>query len=113
MTLDNGGRTSWGATTPWISMRTFSSLYRVPHVRQHVDVIYTNNIYACAFRGYGNPQATFALESQIDQLAEKLGLDPLKIRLINAQEPGVEPLAIEVIPYSWFPDCWPQWNEAE
>lgn len=88
MTLDNGGRTSWGATTPWISMRTFSSLYRVPHVRQHVDVVYTNNIYACAFRGYGNPQATFALESQIDQLAHRLEIDPLEIRLRNAQEPG-------------------------
>ncbi|MFQ5591870.1 MAG: xanthine dehydrogenase family protein molybdopterin-binding subunit [Phycisphaerae bacterium] len=88
MTLDNGGRTSWGATTPWIMMRTFSSLYRVPHVRQHVDVVYTNNIYACAFRGYGNPQATFALESQIDDLAVQLNMDPLEIRLKNAQEAG-------------------------
>ncbi len=88
MTLDNGGRTSWGATTPWISMRTFSSLYRVPHVRQHADVVYTNNIYACAFRGYGNPQATFALESQVDELAEALGMDPCRLRLKNAQEPG-------------------------
>jgi xanthine dehydrogenase molybdenum-binding subunit len=86
--LDNGGRTSWGATTPWIMMRTFSSLYRVPHVRQHVDVVYTNNIYACAFRGYGNPQATFALETQVDQLAAELGMDPLKLRLINAHEAG-------------------------
>ncbi len=88
MLLDNGGRTSWGATTPWISMRTFSSLYRVPHVRQHVDVVYTNNIYACAFRGYGNPQATFALESQVDSLAEVLDMDPLELRLKNAQKPG-------------------------
>ncbi|MBU0641120.1 MAG: molybdopterin-dependent oxidoreductase, partial [Planctomycetes bacterium] len=88
MTLDNGGRTSWGATTPWISMRTFSSLYRVPHVRQHVDVVYTNNVYACAFRGYGNPQATFALESQVDQLAEELDMDPLELRLKNAHDPG-------------------------
>ncbi|MBU0754290.1 MAG: xanthine dehydrogenase family protein molybdopterin-binding subunit [Planctomycetes bacterium] len=88
MTLDNGGRTSWGATTPWISFRTFSSLYRVPHVRQHADIVYTNNIYACAFRGYGNPQATFALESQIDQLAGALKMDPLALRLKNTQEPG-------------------------
>jgi len=88
MLLDNGGRTSWGATTPWISMRTFSSLYRVPHVRQHVDVVYTTNPYACAFRGYGNPQATFALESQVDQLADALRMDPLELRLKNAQKPG-------------------------
>jgi xanthine dehydrogenase molybdenum-binding subunit len=88
MMLDNGGHTSWGATTPWISMRTFSSLYRVPHVRQHVNVIYTNNGYSCAFRGYGNPQATFALESQVDHLAAELGMDPLELRLRNANEPG-------------------------
>lgn len=88
MILDNGGRTSWGATTPWITMRTLSSLYRVPHVRQHVEVVYTNNIYACAFRGYGNPQATFALESQVDDLAEKLNIDPLELRLKNTQVAG-------------------------
>ena len=60
----------------------------MPHVRQHVDVVYTNNVYACAFRGYGNPQATFALESQVDQLADELGMDPLELRLTNAQNPG-------------------------
>ena len=43
-------------------------IYRVPHVRMRGQVVYTNNIYACAFRGYGNPQATFALESQIDRM---------------------------------------------
>ncbi|MCP4645864.1 MAG: molybdopterin-dependent oxidoreductase, partial [bacterium] len=59
---------------------------RAPHVRQFMDVVYTNNPYACAFRGYGNPQATFALESLIDDLAEKLGMDPLELRLKNAQE---------------------------
>ena len=86
--LDNGGRTSWGATTPWISMRTISSLYRVPHVSQHVEIVYTNNPYSCAFRGYGNPQATFAVESQIDHLAGELGIDPLELRLKNAHDPG-------------------------
>jgi len=86
--LDNGGRTSWGATTPWIMIRSFSSLYRVPNVRVTGKVVYTNNPYAGAFRGYGNPQATFAIESQIDELAEKLGLDPLDVRLANSLEPG-------------------------
>ncbi|RJP36255.1 MAG: xanthine dehydrogenase family protein molybdopterin-binding subunit, partial [Phycisphaerales bacterium] len=88
MVLDNGGHTSWGATTPWIMMRTFSSLYRVPHVQMHVEVVYTNNNYACAFRGYGNPQASFALECQVDHLAAELGMDPLDLRLKNAHEPG-------------------------
>ena len=86
--LDNGGRTSWGATTPWIMIRSFSSLYRVPHVKVFGRVVYTNNPYAGAFRGYGNPQATFAIESQVDEMAEALGIDPLDMRLKNSLEPG-------------------------
>ncbi len=86
--LDNGGRTSWGATTPWIMIRSFSSLYRVPHVKVFGRVVYTNNPYAGAFRGYGNPQATLAIESQIDEMAEALGIDPLEMRIRNSLEPG-------------------------
>jgi xanthine dehydrogenase molybdenum-binding subunit len=88
--LDNGGYTSWGATTPFVMMQTFSSLYRVPHVRFHCTVAYTNNPYAGSMRGYGNLQATFAVESLMDSLAEKLGMDPLALRRKNAQEPGEE-----------------------
>jgi xanthine dehydrogenase molybdenum-binding subunit len=86
--LDNGGYTSWGATTPFVMMQTFSSLYRVPHARFHTKVAYTNNPYSGSFRGYGNLQATFAVESQIDLLAAKVGLDPLEMRLLNSQEQG-------------------------
>jgi xanthine dehydrogenase molybdenum-binding subunit len=87
-THDNGGYTSWGATTPFVMMQCFSSLYRVPHVRMTGRAVYTNNPYSGAFRGYGNPQATFAVESAIDLLAEKLKIDPLELRLKNAQEAG-------------------------
>jgi xanthine dehydrogenase molybdenum-binding subunit len=87
-THDNGGYTSWGATTPFVMMQCFSSLYRVPHVRMTGKAVYTNNPYSGAFRGYGNPQATFAVESAIDLLAEKLKIDPLALRLKNAQEAG-------------------------
>ncbi|CAG1770400.1 partial xanthine dehydrogenase molybdenum-binding subunit, partial [uncultured bacterium] len=82
---DNGAYTSWGATTPFVMMQTISSLYRVPHCKYHTTAVYTNNPYAGSFRGYGNLQATFAVEQQIDELAEKLGIDPLEMRLKNAQ----------------------------
>jgi len=85
---DNGGYTSWGATTPFVMMQTVSSLYRVPHCRYHTKIVYTNNPYSGAFRGYGNPQATFAVESHMDWLAEAMDMDPLAFRLLNAQEPG-------------------------
>lgn len=88
MVLDNGAYTSWGATTPSVMMVPISSLYKVPNVRYTAKCVYTNNTYCQAFRGYGNPQATFAIESCLDQLAEKAGIDPLEIRRINANEPG-------------------------
>jgi CO/xanthine dehydrogenase Mo-binding subunit len=88
MILDNGAYTSWGATTPSVMMMPISSLYKVPNVRYIAKCVYTNNTYSQAMRGYGNPQATFAIESQIDILAEQAGIDPLDFRLRNSNQPG-------------------------
>ena len=85
---DNGAYTSWGATTPFVMMQTFSSLYRVPHCDYHTIAVYTNNPYAGSFRGYGNLQATFAVEAHMEKLAESIGMDPIDFRLMNAQQPG-------------------------
>ena len=85
---DNGAYTSWGATTPFVMMQTISSLYRVPHCHYRTRAVYTNNPYAGSFRGYGNLQATFAVEAHMDKLADALGMDPLEFRLLNAQDPG-------------------------
>ncbi len=87
MILDNGAYTSWGATTPSVMMIPISSLYRVPNVSYQATCVYTNNIYAQAMRGYGNPQATYAVEQSMDQLAEAAGIDPLDFRKINANAP--------------------------
>ncbi|HEX9275451.1 MAG TPA: molybdopterin cofactor-binding domain-containing protein [Casimicrobiaceae bacterium] len=85
---DNGAYTSWGASTPFVMMQTFSSLYRVPHCKYHTTVVYTNNPYAGSFRGYGNLQGTFAVEIHMDKLADAIGMDALEFRLKNAQAPG-------------------------
>ncbi len=88
MILDNGAYTSWGATTPSVMMMPISTLYRVANVRYEAKCVYTNNTYAQAMRGYGNPQATFAIECTIDMLAEKAGIDPIEFRRINANQSG-------------------------
>jgi xanthine dehydrogenase molybdenum-binding subunit len=88
MILDNGAYTSWGATTPSVMMMPISSLYKVPNVRYEAKCVYTNNTWSQAMRGYGNPQATFAIDSNMDQLAEAAGIDPQEFRLINCNEPG-------------------------
>lgn len=87
MILDNGAYTSWGATTPSVMMIPMSSLYKVPNIHFQATCVYTNNIYAQAMRGYGNPQATFVVEQSMDQLAEAAGIDPMEFRRINANEP--------------------------
>ena len=88
MVLDNGAYTSWGATTPSVMMMPITSLYRVPNVRYEAMCVYTNNTYSQAMRGYGNPQATFAIESSMDMLAEASGFDPMELRRINANQAG-------------------------
>ncbi len=86
--LNNGGYTSWGATVPFVMMRTFSSHYRVPNVKIKSRAIYTNNPYAGSFRGYGNVQATYVTATMMDKMAEAVGMDPIAFRLKNVQEPG-------------------------
>ncbi|MDP6909790.1 MAG: molybdopterin-dependent oxidoreductase, partial [Flavobacteriales bacterium] len=85
---DNGAYTSWGATTPFVMMQTFSSMYKMPACKFTSTAVYTNNPNAGSFRGYGNPQATFSVERNIDLLAEKLGMDKAEIRVLNANTPG-------------------------
>jgi CO/xanthine dehydrogenase Mo-binding subunit len=95
--LDNGAYTSWGATTPSVMVMPMSSLYRVPNISFEATCVYTNNIYCQAMRGYGNPQATFAVETSMDSLAEEAGIDPAEFRLINANQPGdVTPMRLKI-----------------
>lgn len=97
MTLDNGAYTSWGATTPSVMMLPISSMYRVPNIDYKTQIVYTNNTYCQAMRGYGNPQATWAIESNLDQLAVKAGMDPFELRMLNRNEPGeVTPMGLIV-----------------
>jgi CO/xanthine dehydrogenase Mo-binding subunit len=88
VTIDGGAYTSWGATTPYVMLSTVAGLYRVPNVRFDTTIAYTNNPYSGSMRGYGNPESTFAVESQMDDLADRLGMDRLAVRRLNASKPG-------------------------
>jgi len=95
--LDNGAYTSWGVTTPSVMMTPMSSLYRVPNVFFKAICVYTNNIYCQAMRGYGTPQATFAVETSMDRLAEEAGIDPAEFRIINRNQAGdITPMKLKI-----------------
>ncbi len=85
---DNGAYTSWGATYPSVMMMPATSLYRVPNIYFDATLVYSNNTYCQAMRGYGNPELCWALESNMDELAEQAGIDPYEFRLLNSNKPN-------------------------
>lgn len=94
---DNGAYNAWGSHALFQAMTTFSALYRVAAVNFVGEVVYTNKPYGGSIRGFGNPQATFAVESHMDMLAERLGMDAVELRLKNANQKGdVTPQEIKV-----------------
>jgi CO/xanthine dehydrogenase Mo-binding subunit len=85
---DNGAYNSHGiAITMGIGTKC-TYLWGVPNVKYEADVVFTNKVYGGAFRGYGNPQITFAIESQMDMIAERLGIDMKDLCLKNANYAG-------------------------
>jgi CO/xanthine dehydrogenase Mo-binding subunit len=62
--------------------------YVFPHASIDAYTVYTNNLPAGAFRGFGGPQGAFAAELQMEKLAAALGLDPVEMRLKNLLREG-------------------------
>ncbi len=85
---DNGAYNAWGSHAMLVAMNTVTSLYKVPVSRVSCAVVYTNKNYGGSVRGFGNPQATFAVEQQTEELADALGIDPIAFRLMNANTEG-------------------------
>jgi CO/xanthine dehydrogenase Mo-binding subunit len=65
-----------------------SGPYRIPHVRIDSCAVWSNVVPAGALRGFGVPQAVWAYESQMDMIAEQLGLDPVEFRRKNLLRDG-------------------------
>ncbi|MCG8401619.1 MAG: molybdopterin-dependent oxidoreductase [Firmicutes bacterium] len=86
--LNTGAYCSFGTETPGVLGAMGLSVYRMPHLCYDGHSVYTNTTPAGAMRGFGNPQAIFALDSTVDIVAEKLGIDPKELRLKNIIKPG-------------------------
>ncbi len=86
--LDTGAYASLGPFVAWRATVHSVGPYKVPNAKVDTVAVYTNGIYAGAFRGFGNPQIHFAVEQQMDLLAEELGMDPVEFRLKNILRNG-------------------------
>ena len=85
---DTGAYASLGEKVLTRATTHSSGPYEVPHVSADCYAMYTNNPPAGAFRGFGVTQSAFAIESMIDQMAEKLSLDPIELRRRNMLQVG-------------------------
>lgn len=80
---DTGAYASWAINVIRKGGVHATGPYEIPNVKVDSIAVYTNNPYAGAMRGFGATQPPIAYEQQMDQLAEKLGMDPVEFRLKN------------------------------
>ena len=85
---------------PWVRIWNLATLltmrghqfigagYNIPNIRGEGRTVATNHAWGSAFRGYGSPQSLFSSEVLMDELAEKIGMDPLELRYINVYREG-------------------------
>ncbi len=88
MTANTGAYLGVGELIYTTAVRRHESLYRFNNISAEAFLVYTNTSPASSYRGFGNPQGHFAVESMMDMAAEKLGLDPVEIRIKNATHTG-------------------------
>ncbi len=97
MVADSG---AYCSVTPWVTWRSTvqcCGCYEVPNVHCDVFGVYTNNIFAGAFRGFGSPQVNFAIEQLVEIASEKLGLDESEFRRINMVKQGSTTITGQVL----------------
>ena len=84
--FNTGAYSSWGPTVTARVPVHASGPYKVPNYRAITRAIHTHLVPAGAFRGFGVPQTTIAQEQVFDQLADRIGMDRLEFRILNALE---------------------------
>jgi 4-hydroxybenzoyl-CoA reductase subunit alpha len=86
--LDGGAYSSYGVITAYYAGSMIPTLYNIPNYRYEGFRVMTNKPACGAMRGHGAPQPRFAFESLLSMIADDLGIDPIKIRLLNAVGPN-------------------------
>ncbi|MDE2361517.1 MAG: molybdopterin-dependent oxidoreductase [Hyphomicrobiales bacterium] len=115
--FNTGAYASWGPTVANRVPVHASGPYFVPNYRATTSAIHTHCAPAGAFRGFGVPQAAAALEQTIDDLAWRIGMDPLELRILNALDATTPTATGQVLGDGIaFRECLealrPKWREA-
>ena len=98
--MDAGAYNGLSAVVAERANATAIGPYRAPDVQVDTFVLYTNNLFGGAFRGFGSPQVTFAMEAQLDEAAARVGISPAEIRRRNLLDVGDATATSQVLPES-------------
>jgi carbon-monoxide dehydrogenase large subunit len=90
---DTGAFIPYGIAVAQVASTSIASSYRIPNVEVEFSCVYTPTVPVTPYRGCGRPQANFAIERALDQLADELGLDRFEIRRRNFIQPSEFPYA--------------------
>ncbi len=97
---DTGAYMSSGPYVMFRACAFGAGCYHIPNAKIDTYAVYTNNTTAGSMRGFGSTQPTFALESLLDELAEKIGMDPVAFRHKNGLRLGDQTVTGHVLDYS-------------
>lgn len=86
--VDHGPYSEFGDLLTLRGAQFIGAGYNIPNIRGCGHTVCTNHAWGAAFRGYGSPESLMSSESLMDELAEKVGMDPLEFRYLNAYRPG-------------------------
>lgn len=115
--IDHGPYSEFGDLLTLRQAQFTGAGYDIPRIRGKGRTVCTNHAWGSAFRGYGSPQAFLASEIAMDELAEKLGIDPLELRFKNIYRPGATTPTGQVPEVFCFEDMIntlrPLWEEAK
>jgi len=98
--VDSGGYAGLSTVVAERANTTAAGPYFFPNAHVDTFIVYTNNLLGGAFRGFGNPQVTFAIEGMMERLAARLGMDPVELRRKNLLSEGMPLICGQALPPS-------------
>jgi len=103
--IDGGARSSFGLVTTYYAGQLLAAPYELPAYAFHSTRVFTNKPPCGPKRGHGSVQPRFAFECQLDELAEKLAIDPIELRRKNALGSNVTTINGQKVGSNGFLEC--------
>ena len=94
---DSGAYADYGANVGRTAIYSGAGPYAIPNVEIHSRTLYTNKVFSTAYRGFGHLETHWAVERQMDIIAQKIGMDPYELRMKNVLRAGKKTITGEII----------------